>query len=89
LSRPTQPRSGATGTATLGGIRLPHFAVPIRQYSGRNDGDMPEVLFGCSRPFTAAELHQLYPNREAYPDHWQAALDRGGTGLKTVTSAAP
>jgi hypothetical protein len=61
----------------LGGIRLPDFAVPIRQHRGRNDGDMPQALFGYSRPFIAAELHQLYPNRKAYLDRWQAALDRG------------
>jgi hypothetical protein len=38
---------------------------------------MLQSLFGYSRPFTAAELRELYPNWEAYLDQWQAALDRG------------
>jgi hypothetical protein len=60
----------------LGGIRLPDFAVPTGEHRGRND-DMLQWLFGYSRPFTAAELHEQYPNQEAYLDQWQAALDRG------------
>jgi Alpha/beta hydrolase domain len=62
----------------LGGIRLPDLAVPTGEHRGRND-DMLQWLFGYSRPFTAAELHQLYPNQEAYLDQWHAALDRGVT----------
>ena len=61
----------------LGGIRLPDFAVPTGEHRGSIDGDIHESLVGYSRPFTAAELHELYPNREAYLDQWQAALDRG------------
>ena len=61
----------------LGGVRLPDFAVPIGEHRGRNDGDFRESLVGYSRPFTAAELHELYPDREAYLGRWQAALDRG------------
>jgi hypothetical protein len=60
----------------LGGIRLPDLAAPTGEHRGRND-DMLQWLFGYSRPFTAAELHQLYPNQEAYLDQWQAVLDRG------------
>ena len=61
----------------LGGIRLPDFAVPTGEHRGNIGGDLHESLPGYSRPFTAAELHVLYPNPEAYLDQWQAALDRG------------
>lgn len=30
-----------------------------------------------SRPLTASELHELYPEREAYLGRWHTALDRG------------
>ena len=61
----------------LGGIRLPDFAVPTGEHRGSIDGDIHESLVGYSRQFTAAELHELYPNRETYLDRWQGALDRG------------
>ena len=61
----------------LGGIRLPDFAVPTGERRGNIGGDLHESLPGYSRPFTAAELHELYPNPDAYLDQWQAALDRG------------
>jgi Alpha/beta hydrolase domain len=49
----------------------------------RDDLGVPALVFnserivGYSRPFSTDELHELYPNREAYLDQWQAALDRG------------
>jgi len=61
----------------LGGIRLPEFAVPTGEHRGNIEGDLQKSLPGYSRPFTAAELHELYPNREAYLDQWQDALDGG------------
>jgi hypothetical protein len=61
----------------LGGVRLRDFAVPIGEHRGWNDGDIHESLVGYSRPFTAAELHELYRDREAYLRRWHAALDRG------------
>jgi hypothetical protein len=61
----------------LGGIRLPDFAVPTGEHRGSNDCAIQEWIVGYSRPFTAAELHQLYPDREAYLGRRHAALDRG------------
>ena len=61
----------------VGGIRLPDFAVPTGEHRGNIDGDIHESLPGYSRPFTAAELHELYPDGETYLGRWQAALDRG------------
>jgi hypothetical protein len=61
----------------LGGIRLPEFAVPTGEHRGNIDGDLQKSLPGYSRPFTAAELHKLYPDREAYLDQWQDALGGG------------
>jgi Alpha/beta hydrolase domain len=72
----------------LGGIRLPDFAVPTGEHRGRND-DMLQWLLGYSRPFTAAELHELYPNQEAYLDQWQAALDRGVADKFILPDDAP
>jgi len=73
---PPTIRRDQNGNA-LGGIRLPDFAVPTGEHRGSLDGDIHESLPGSSRPFTAPELHKLYPDREAYLDQWQAALDRG------------
>jgi len=53
------------------------LAVPIGEHRGMNDGDIPESLVGYSRPFTAAELHELYRDQKAYLRRWHAALDRG------------
>jgi hypothetical protein len=61
----------------LGGIRLPDLAVPIGEHRGNIEVDIHESLPGYSRPFTAAELHELYPDEEAYLGRWHAALDRG------------
>jgi hypothetical protein len=61
----------------LGGIRLPDLAVPTGEHRGNIDGDLHESLPGYSRPFTAAELRQLYHSPETYLDQWRAALDRG------------
>src|SRR4029453_17088967 len=57
----------------LGGIRLPDFAVPTGEHRGNIEGDLNESLPGYSRPFTAAELHVLYPNPQAALDQWHAA----------------
>ncbi|HEY6685496.1 MAG TPA: alpha/beta hydrolase domain-containing protein [Propionibacteriaceae bacterium] len=72
----------------LGGVRLPDIAVPTGEHRGRND-DMLQWLFGYSRPFTAAELHQLYPSREAYLGQWHAALDRGVADGFILSEDAP
>lgn len=61
----------------LGGIRLPDFAVPTGEHRGSNDGAIDESIVGYSRPFTTAELNQLYPNQAAYLTQWHAALDHG------------
>ena len=61
----------------LGGIRLPDFAVPTGEHMGTGKGDVLASLVGFSRSFTAAELTELYPNREAYLSRWHAALDDG------------
>jgi Alpha/beta hydrolase domain len=61
----------------LGGIRLPDFAVPTGEHRGSNDGTVQEPIVGYSRPFTTAELRELYPNQARYLGQWQAALDRG------------
>jgi hypothetical protein len=61
----------------LGGIRLPDFAVPTGVHTGSRDGDILASLIGSSRSFTAAELSELYPDRESYLARWHAALDRG------------
>jgi Alpha/beta hydrolase domain len=61
----------------LGGIRLPDLAVPTGEHRGNIDADIHESLPGYSRPFTATELQELYPDGEAYLGRWHAALDRG------------
>ena len=61
----------------LGGIRLPDFAVPTGEHRGSNYGATQEQIVGYSRPFTTAELHQLYPNQATYLTQWHAALDHG------------
>jgi hypothetical protein len=61
----------------LGGIRLPDFEVPTGEHIGSGKGDVLASLVGFSRPFTPAELAELYPNRAAYLGRWHAALDHG------------
>jgi Alpha/beta hydrolase domain len=47
------------------------------EHRGSLDGDIHESPLGYSRPFSAAELHHPYPDREAYLGRWNAALDAG------------
>jgi Alpha/beta hydrolase domain len=61
----------------LGGIRLPDFDVPTGEHIGTGKGDVLASLVGFSRPFSPAELAELYPNREAYLGRWHAALAHG------------
>jgi hypothetical protein len=85
---PPTIRRDQNGNA-LGGIRLPDFVVPTGEHRGSLAGDIHESLPGSSRPFTAPELHKLYPDREAYLDQWQAALDCSLTGGSILPEDAP
>ena len=63
----------------LGGIRLPEFAVPSAEHRGRGTavagGNRFAFLYGYSREFTAEELAELYPDRNAFLTKYDEALD--------------
>jgi hypothetical protein len=73
----------------LGGIRLPDFAVPTGQHTGIGEGEALAALVGYSRPFTPAELAELYPNRDAYLSRWHAALEHAVEAGFVLADDAP
>jgi len=57
----------------LGGLRMPHLIAPAAAY-GAGQGKF--LLFGYARPFSSAELHELYATKAAYLAKFRMALDR-------------
>jgi Alpha/beta hydrolase domain len=70
-------RRGADGIA-LGGIRTPPVDVPVAALSGASGPEPSTIclLLGSSKPFTDAQLAQLYPSRAAYLQRFQADADK-------------
>ena len=68
----------ARGNA-VGGVRLPDLAVPTAEHRGRGTpvpgGSRFAFLYGYSREFTAEELAELYPDREAFVTKYDEALE--------------
>jgi hypothetical protein len=60
----------------IGGIRLPDFAVPTATHVGASVGPVPD-LAGTSTPFTPERLRVLYPDRAAYMERYDRAVDEG------------
>jgi hypothetical protein len=50
----------------LGGIRLPHVAVPIATNTGENGGSRYCRIYGSHEPFADSTLARLYPTRARY-----------------------
>lgn len=86
---PHAPRLATNGTGAaidvqrnadgiaIGGIRTPPVDVPVDVLSG-SPGTNPSViclLFGSTRPLTAARIAQLYPSRAVYEQRYAAATD--------------
>ncbi len=57
----------------LGGIRMPELQAPVATYNGGSQSS----LFGSMKPFTAAQLRALYPDRQTYLAAYDKALDQG------------
>jgi hypothetical protein len=79
----TAARDGAGGGVDadaygnpLGGLRLPQIQVPVAGYQGTCTDPEGQVLIGTTRPFTDAQLLQLYPTFASYREKMcQASLD--------------
>jgi hypothetical protein len=70
--------SGGTASATLGGIRIPDFAVPTAEHQGlRASTDPLGSLSGRTCPFTVAQLQDRYPSADAYVTAYEQAVDDG------------
>jgi Alpha/beta hydrolase domain len=87
IPAPTQPRIDLDPERTMsirrdergnacGGIRLPELEVPTFEYRGAAFGTGRAPLFGAARPFPDDVLRALYPDRAAYVEGWDAAVDR-------------
>lgn len=50
----------------LGGVRVPQIQVPVAQYQGTCTVPEGQVLIGTTRPFSDAQLQQLYPSFARY-----------------------
>jgi hypothetical protein len=65
----------AQGNA-LGGVRTPQVDAAVARLSGGGQsGESFCGLFGTTAPFDAATLTALYPDRQAFVDRWNAAID--------------
>lgn len=74
----------------LGGIRLPEVAAPLAAHHGANDKDPMTALAGETRPFDAAQLHELYPTTQEYLGAWNRAVDAlAEAGLVLAEDEAP
>jgi hypothetical protein len=62
---------------TIGGIQGPWERVPVATYSGKSPAGAPGfcVLFGTTRPFTAAQLRAMYGSRARYLQEYAKATD--------------
>jgi hypothetical protein len=72
-----EPRRDGDGIA-LGGLRTPPVDVPVDTLSGV-PGPSPEIiciLLGSTKPLPDARLAELYTNRAAYLQEYEAAIDR-------------
>jgi hypothetical protein len=74
---------GPNGIA-VGGIRTPWVDVPVATLSGLQEGggEGMTFLFGTTKPFTAADIAELYPGGVAYyltqfGESLDAAVERG------------
>jgi hypothetical protein len=62
----------------IGGIRTPPVDVPVDVLSAV-PGPNPQIiclLLGSTRPLADARLAELYPNRDAYVQEYDAATDQ-------------
>ena len=60
-----------------GGIRTPLVDVPVDTLSGESGGgSVACLLFGSTKPLTAAQLSARYPSRANYLAEYRAATDR-------------
>ena len=59
----------------LGGIQLPHHAVPTATNTGMNSGSGFCFLFGSHEPFSEEKLKNLYPNHGTYVSAFNKAVN--------------
>ncbi len=85
VAPPRAPRLEINGTAYVrdefgnvkGGIRTPLVDVPVDTLSGESGGgSVACLLFGSTKPLTAAQLDARYPSRAKYLAEFRAAADR-------------
>ena len=85
VAPPRAPRLEINGTAyardefgnVKGGIRTPLVDVPVDTLSGESGGgSVACLLFGSTKPLTAAQLSARYPSRAKYLAEYRAAADR-------------
>ena len=85
VAPPRAPRLEINGTAyardqfgnVKGGIRTPLVDVPVDTLSGESGGgSVACLLFGTTKPLTAAQLSARYPSRAKYLAEYRAAADR-------------
>jgi hypothetical protein len=86
-SKPAIRRDGF-GNA-LGGIRLPDLVVPTATHSGTNMGNPVAALAGQSTPLRDHQLQVLYPDRAAFENAWDAAVDELLTQALVLASDLP
>ncbi len=85
IAPPRAPRLEINGTAYVrdefgnvkGGIRTPLVDVPVNTLSGESGGgSVACLLFGSTKPLTAAQLSARYPSRAKYLAEYRAAAER-------------
>ena len=90
-NRPTLQRD-ERGNA-LGGVRLPAFAVASSEHRGNGTrvpgGSRFAFLYGYSRAFTATELAELYPSRQAFLEKYDRALEGAVVSGTVLAEDAP
>ena len=64
-----------SGGRVKGGIRLPHFQVPTADIRAVNTGPVFCQLAGHHRPYSPAELKDMYTDHEGYLVRVRAAID--------------
>ncbi len=88
VAPPRAPRLAINGTAyardefgnVKGGIRTPLVDVPVDTLSGESGGgSVACLLFGSTKPLSAAQLSARYPSRAKYLAEYRAAADRAIT----------
>jgi hypothetical protein len=73
-TNPVVFKTDANGNV-LGGVRTPAVDAPVATLSGlpAPGGTSFCFLFGTTTPFTAAQLHALYPTHDAFVSKWVRA----------------